>query len=109
VIGILQIYNRIIEYFILLVFKNGVHRNIVEPEREELGECWTKLRNEMLHVSRSSTDSIQTTRHRSMGWEERVVCMRRREMRTGFWLRNLKKRPNLEDLVINGKIILKWI
>ena len=30
-------------------------------------------------------------------------------MRTGFWWRNLRERGNLEDLGVDGKIILKWI
>ena len=30
-------------------------------------------------------------------------------MRTGFWWGNPRKRDNLEDTVIDGMIILKWI
>jgi hypothetical protein len=31
------------------------------------------------------------------------------EMRTIFWLVNLKGRNHLEDLSVDGKIILEWI
>jgi hypothetical protein len=30
-------------------------------------------------------------------------------MRAVFWLENLNRRDHLEDLGINGKIILEWI
>ena len=30
-------------------------------------------------------------------------------MHTGFWWRNLKERTHLEDLGVDGKIILKWV
>jgi hypothetical protein len=37
--------------------------------------------------------------HGGRAWEE---------MRTGFWWRNLKEDYYVEDLVIDGRIILKW-
>jgi len=30
-------------------------------------------------------------------------------MRTMFWLENLKRRDHLEDLGVDGKVILEWI
>ena len=33
----------------------------------------------------------------------------RREIRTEFWWWSLKKRDHLEDLVVDGRIILKYI
>jgi hypothetical protein len=31
------------------------------------------------------------------------------EVHTGFWWESLRKRDHLEDLGIDGRIILKWI
>jgi hypothetical protein len=31
------------------------------------------------------------------------------EVHTGFWLGDLKERHHLEDLGIDGRIVLKWI
>jgi len=33
----------------------------------------------------------------------------RGEVYTGFWWGNLRERDNLEDLGIDGRIILRWI
>ena len=30
-------------------------------------------------------------------------------MYTGFWCGNMRERDNLEDLGVDGKIILRWI
>jgi len=35
--------------------------------------------------------------------------LQRWEVLTIFWLKNLKGRDNLEDLDVDGKIILEWI
>jgi len=34
---------------------------------------------------------------------------RKGETYTGFWLENLKERDHLEDPVVDGRIILRWI
>jgi len=31
------------------------------------------------------------------------------EVHTGFWLGNLRERDHLEDLGVDGRIILRWI
>jgi hypothetical protein len=35
--------------------------------------------------------------------------MGRREMYTGFWWGNLRKRGHLEDPGLDGRVILRWI
>jgi len=40
---------------------------------------------------------------------KRVSHMRKREIYISFWLWNLKEEDNFEELVVNGKILLKLI
>jgi hypothetical protein len=35
--------------------------------------------------------------------------MGRREMHSGFWWGSLNERDQLQELCVNGRIILKWI
>jgi hypothetical protein len=44
---------------------------------------------------------------RKMRWVWHVALMGREEVHTGFKLGNLKKRDNLEDRGVDGRIILK--
>jgi hypothetical protein len=46
---------------------------------------------------------------RRMRWTGHVAHMRRRELYTAFWLENLKGRDRLENLAIDGRIILERI
>jgi hypothetical protein len=44
-----------------------------------------------------------------MRWAENVARMGRGEVHTEFWWRNLKEIDHLEDLDVDGRIILKHI
>jgi hypothetical protein len=44
-----------------------------------------------------------------MSWQGMWRLWGRREMHTGFWWGNLKFRDHLENLGVDGRIILKWI
>jgi hypothetical protein len=44
-----------------------------------------------------------------MGLAEYVARMDAREIHTTLWLENLTGRDHLEDLGVDGKIILEWI
>jgi hypothetical protein len=39
----------------------------------------------------------------------RIISDKKRKMLTIFWLENLKGRVYLEDVGVDGKIILEWI
>ena len=44
-----------------------------------------------------------------MGQVGHVARMVREEVHTGLWWENLRERDHLEDPVVDGKIILRWI
>jgi len=68
---------------------------------------WRRLHNEELHNFYSSPNIIRVIKSRKMRWMEHVVHME--DMHTVFWLENLKESYHLENLGIDGKIILEWI
>ena len=43
-----------------------------------------------------------------MRWAVHVACMGRDELYTVFWWENLSERYHLEDLGVDGMIVLKW-
>jgi len=44
-----------------------------------------------------------------MGWARHVAGMEKRRVHTGFWWGNLRERDHLEDLDVDGRIMLIWI
>jgi hypothetical protein len=44
-----------------------------------------------------------------MTWAGDVACTGRGEMHTWFWWGNLREGEHLEDLSVNGRVILKCI
>jgi hypothetical protein len=58
----------------------------------------------------SSPNIIQVIKSRSMRLAGHVACIReRRGIYIGVWWGNLRERDHLEDLGIDGRIILRWI
>ena len=43
-----------------------------------------------------------------MRWAGNVARTERREIRTGCWWGDLEEREHLEDLGLDGNVILKW-
>jgi hypothetical protein len=71
-------------------------------KRDEVTGGWRELHNEQLHnlhISLNITRMIKSRRMRRAG---HVAC-------TKFWLESLKGRDHLEDLVTDGRVVLKWI
>jgi len=44
-----------------------------------------------------------------MRWAGHEACTGRRDVYTRFWWGNLRKRDHLENLGVDGRIILRWI
>jgi len=44
-----------------------------------------------------------------MGWEEHVACIGDRRGAYRVWWRNLRETDHLEHLVLDRRVILKWI
>jgi hypothetical protein len=82
------------------VFENRMLRRIYGPKREEVEGSMRSF---------ISLSVIRAIKSRRMRWAGHVACMREgREMHTRLWSENLKGRDHLEDLGVDGKIILEW-
>jgi hypothetical protein len=93
----------------LMVFENRVVRKLLGPRKDEIPAEWKRLHNEELNDLYSSPTIIRVIQSRIMRLATHVACMGEREVHTGFWWRNLRKRGHLEDPGVDGRIILKWI
>jgi hypothetical protein len=91
----------------LKVFQSRVLR-IFGHKKDEVTVEWRRLHNEVLHELYCSPNIIRVITSR-MGWVRHVARMGRREVHIGFWWGNLRLRKNLEDLGVDGRIILRWI
>ena len=93
----------------LRVFKNGVLGRIFGPTRDEVTGEWRRLCNEELNNLYSSPNIIRVNRSRKIRWAGRVSCMEEIGGTYRVLVRKLMKRDHLEDLGVDGRIILKWI
>ena len=82
-------------------------RKIFGPKRDEVIGEWRRLRNEELSDLYSSPGIIRAFKRR-MRLAGHVARMGE-EVHTGFWCGGLMEKGHLEDLAIDGRIILKWI
>jgi hypothetical protein len=91
------------------MLENRVLMEIFGPKRHEgIGE-WRRLRNEELHGLFCSPNIVRVIKSRRMGWAGHVARMERGEAHAGFWWGDLRIRDRLEDLGVDGRVMLKWI
>ena len=83
-------------------------RKIFGPKRDEVTGEWRKLHKEEPNDLYSSPNIVRVVKSR-MRWAGYVARMGRVEVYIGFWWGNLREIAHLEDLGIDGRIILIWI
>jgi hypothetical protein len=76
----------------LRVFGNWVLRRVFGPKRDEVTGEWRKLYNEELNDLYSIPNIVQVKNSRRMRWAGYVAQMGRREVCTGCWWGNMRKR-----------------
>jgi hypothetical protein len=88
----------------LRVFKNIVLRGIFGPKREDVAGDWRILPN--LYAS---PNTVRVIKSRKIRWA--VYAARIGGMRNAYniLVQKLQGKDNVEDLGVDGKIILEWI
>jgi hypothetical protein len=89
------------------VFKSRVLRKILGPEREELSGEWRELYIEELHAF--LTNIIFKIKSMRMGCVGHVAYAGEEMNAYRFWQVNLKERDYLGNLLIDGRIVVKYI
>jgi hypothetical protein len=89
------------------VFENKVLRRIRAPEKDEVTGEWRRLHYRELYFS---PNIIWVIKRRRLRWAGHVVCMgERRGAYKALVGKPERRRNHLEDPIVNGRIILKWI
>ena len=93
----------------LRVLENRVLRRIIRPKKDEVSGEWRRLHNEELHDLYSPRNVIRVIKPRRMRWAGQEVGTGDKKVHTRFWWEDLSERGHLEDMGVDGKLILKWI
>ena len=90
------------------VFENRVLRKIVRPKRDQEIGKWRRLQNKKLHVLYSSLSIIRVIKSRIMRYRGPAGCMGGRSDAYRGWAGRSGGKSHLEDIGVDGRIILKW-
>jgi hypothetical protein len=93
----------------LRVFQNRVLRRIFGPKRDELTGEWGKLHIEELNDLYSAPNIVQMIKSRRIRWVGHVARLWKRRGVHGVLVGKPEGRDLLEDLGVEGRIILRWI
>ena len=83
-------------------------RRIFGPKRDEVTGEWRRLHNEELYVLYSSPDIIRVIKSRRLRWTGHVVRMGKRKRSYRIFVGKPEAGDNLQELGVDGIIILKW-
>jgi len=85
-------------------------KRIFEPRRDEVRDEWRKLQNEELYDLYCSPNNIGVTKSRKSRLAGHIPRMVERiGVYIEFWWRNLRERNHVEDLGVDGRIIINVI
>jgi len=90
----------------LRVFKNKVLWKTFGPKMDKVTVQWRRLHNEEHYDLYYFPNINQVIKSRRMRWTGHVVCMGNRRGVCRVLMRKTHKKSNLEDLAIDGRIIL---
>ena len=90
------------------MFENWVLRKVFGPKRDEVTGEWRRRHDEELYDLYSSPNFIRMVKFRRMRWVGHVASMGHEKYIQGFG-GELRERDHLEDVSVDGRIILKWI
>jgi hypothetical protein len=93
----------------LRVFENRVLRRIFGPKRDEMTREWSKLHNEELRDLYSSPNILRMIKLRRMRWAGDVAHIMDNRNAYRVLMRKPEENTLLENVDIDGRIILKWI
>jgi hypothetical protein len=82
-------------------------RRIFGLTREDMAGGWRRLHNEELHKLYASQNMVSVIKSKSITWTGNVARMT--EVHTHILSENLKGRHRMEDLGVDGNIILEFI
>ena len=83
-------------------------RKLFGPKKDEVTDEWRRLCNEELHDLYSPANIIRMMESR-MRWARHVACMGDRKGAYRVLMGHFRARDTLEDLNVDGNIILKSI
>jgi hypothetical protein len=90
-----------------MVFANRVLKGIFGPKRDEVRSEWRKLHNEELRDLYFSPSIVRLIKSRRMRWTEHVVFMGEGRGVYRILVEKTQGKEHLEDLDIDGRIILR--